>query len=223
MQSAKRIALITGPTGGLGTHVVAAFEAAGWEVAKQKRGDPSSSLKWFDVTDATEVKAAVDGVISSYERIDALINLVGTWRPQPAFAETGEDLWDELARTNLRSAFLMCRAVVPSMIRQKWGRIVNVGARAADRGTARNAAYSVAKAGVVALTQSVAAELSATGVTANVVLPSTIDTPGNRAGMPGADFSKWVPPDHIASTMLFLCSEAAASINGESIRIYNQA
>jgi len=72
-------------------------------------------------------------------------------------------------------------------------------------------------------TQSLAAEVSGTGVTANVVLPSTIDTPGNRAGMPGSDFSKWVPPDHIASTMLFLCSDSAASINGESIRVYHRA
>ncbi|MBM3959245.1 MAG: SDR family oxidoreductase [SAR202 cluster bacterium] len=220
---AKRVALITGATGGLGKHVLATFEGAAWEVAREREGDPTSSLNWFDVTDARKVGAAVDGVIKSYGRIDALINLVGTWKPQPSFAETSEDLWDELARTNLRSAFLMCRAVVPVMVGQKWGRIINVGARAAERGTARNAAYSAAKAGVVALTQSLAAELCGTGVTANIVLPSTIDTPGNRAGMPKADFSKWVPPGHIAATMLFLCSDSASSINGEKIRIYNQA
>ena len=121
---------------------------------------------------------------------------------------------------NLRSVFLLSRAVLPGMLERSWGRIVHVGSKAAVAPRARQAGYVVSKAGVITLTEAIAAEVKGTGVTANVILPSIIDTPANREGMPKADPRKWVPPEHIAATMRFLCSDAAASINGARVPIY---
>jgi NAD(P)-dependent dehydrogenase (short-subunit alcohol dehydrogenase family) len=219
----RRIAFITGATGGLGPVVVTVFERAGWEVARERRGDPKSSLRWFDATHADSVRRAVSGVVSSYGRIDALLNLIGTWIPQPPLEEVTERLWDEFFVTNLRTAFLMSRAVIPQMRSQGWGRIVNVGAKAAEKGTARNAAYAASKAAVLALTESIADELRGTGITANAVVPSIIDTPANRSSMPAADFSKWVPQEHIAAAILYLCGDEAASITGERIRVFGRS
>jgi NAD(P)-dependent dehydrogenase (short-subunit alcohol dehydrogenase family) len=215
--------VITGATGGLGPAVVAAFEDAGWEVVRERRGDRQSSLRWFDATDPGSVGDAVAGILTGYGRIDALINLVGTWKPQPGIADLTDTLWTELLAVNLNSAFLMSRAVAPHMVQRRWGRIVNVGAKAGERGTARNAAYSVAKAGVLALTESMADELKDTGITVNAIVPSIIDTAANRRSMPSADFSKWVPPAHLAAAILFLCSDTAASITGERLRVLNRA
>ena len=190
---------------------------------REKRGDPDSSLRWFDATDPESVRKAVSAAAASYGRVDALLNLVGTWKSQPPVADMPDALWDELFTVNLRTVFLMSRAVIPHMRKHGWGRIINVAAKAAERGTAKNAAYAASKAGVLALTESTAEELKGTGITVNAVLPSVIDTPANRKAMPDADFSKWVPSEHIAATMLFLCSDEAASITGERFRVFNRS
>jgi NAD(P)-dependent dehydrogenase (short-subunit alcohol dehydrogenase family) len=121
---------------------------------------------------------------------------------------------------NLRSAFLISRAVLPHMLEAGWGRIVHTASKSAVAPRRKQAGYAVAKMGVVTLTEVIAAEVEGTGVTANVVLPSVIDTPDNRRAMSRADTSKWVPPQHIAATMRFLCSDAAATVNGARIPIY---
>jgi NAD(P)-dependent dehydrogenase (short-subunit alcohol dehydrogenase family) len=121
---------------------------------------------------------------------------------------------------NLRSAFLISRAVLPHMLEAGWGRIVHTASKTAVSPRRKEAGYAVAKAGVITLTEVIAAEVKGTGVTANVVLPSIIDTPANRRMMSGADTSKWVPPQHIAATMRFLCSDGAATVNGARIPIY---
>ncbi|MBI2966040.1 MAG: SDR family oxidoreductase [Chloroflexi bacterium] len=222
-KSDGRVALVTGATGGLGPAVVEAFERAGWQIVRERRGDLRSSLRWFDAADPAAVGRAVSAAVSSYGRIDALLNLVGTWKPQPSIAEVPDALWDEMFSVNLKTAFVVSRAVVPQMLKQRSGRIINVGAKAGERGTARNAAYAASKAGVLALTESMAEELKGSGVTVNAIVPSVIDTPANRKSMPDADFSRWVPPEHIAATMLFLCSDQAASITGERVRVFNRA
>jgi NAD(P)-dependent dehydrogenase (short-subunit alcohol dehydrogenase family) len=169
------------------------------------------------------VARAVSTAVSSYGRIDALVNLDGTWKPQPSIAEMPDALWEQMFSVNLKTAFVVSRAVVPQMLKQRSGRIINVGAKAGERGTARNAAYSASKAAVLALTESMAEELKGTGITVNAILPSVIDTPANRKSMPDADFSKWVPAGHIAATMLFLCSDQTASITGERVRVFNRS
>ena len=123
---------------------------------------------------------------------------------------------------NLRSAFLINRAVLPYMASRGWGRIVNIASRAAESPAARQAAYNVAKAGVVALTGSIAAEYRRQGIAANVILPAIIDTPANRAQMPDGDTSRWVKPEELAQLMLYLCSEEAGSLNGASIPVYGR-
>jgi NAD(P)-dependent dehydrogenase (short-subunit alcohol dehydrogenase family) len=121
---------------------------------------------------------------------------------------------------NLRPAFLLSRAVLPHMLEAGWGRIVHVSSKTAVEPRAKQAGYVVSKRGVIALTEVIAAEVKGTGVTANVILPSIIDTLANRASIPKANPEKWVPPEQIAGMMRFLCSDAGASINGASIPIY---
>ncbi|MFW6137902.1 MAG: SDR family oxidoreductase, partial [Spirochaetota bacterium] len=123
---------------------------------------------------------------------------------------------------NLHSAFLVNRAVLPHMMDEGWGRIINFGSRAAVKPGQRQAGYNVSKAGVVSLTSSVALEYRLKGITANAVLPSIVDTPANRKAMPDSDFSRWVKPEQIASLALFLCSEEAADINGAAIPVYGK-
>jgi NAD(P)-dependent dehydrogenase (short-subunit alcohol dehydrogenase family) len=214
---------MTGATGGLGSVAREVFAAAGATLIREGPGDHGASWKWFNVTDPIQANAAVEEAVRGYSRIDILVNLVGTWAPQPTVAEMPDETLDRLMAVNFRSVFIMCRAVLPHMLGRGWGRIINIGAKQALRGTAHNSAYAASKAAVIALTESIAEEVAGTGVTANVVIPSTIDTPANRKSMPDADFSKWVPPQALAETMVFLCTDAGGNINGARIPVWNRA
>ena len=218
-----RVVLMTGAAGGLGSAAREVFAAAGATLVRERPNDPDASWRWFDVTDPSAAKAAVDRAVADYGRIDVLLNLVGAWMPQPQVADMPDDTLDRLMAVNFRSTFVMCRAVLPHLIGQKWGRIINVGAKQGLKGTARNSAYAASKAAVIALTESIAEEVAGKGVTANVIIPSTIDTPANRKSMPEADFSKWVPPRALAEAMVFLCTEAGGNINGARIPIWNRS
>jgi NAD(P)-dependent dehydrogenase (short-subunit alcohol dehydrogenase family) len=121
---------------------------------------------------------------------------------------------------NLRAGYVLSRAVVPAMLRQKTGSIVNVASKAAVEHAAGAAAYAASKAAALAMIDSLAEDLRGTGVRANSVLPSIIDTPANRGAMPGADFAKWPKPEEIAKVILFLCSDDAKLIHGAAIPVY---
>jgi len=108
------------------------------------------------------------------------------------------------------------------MVSRGWGRIINIASRAAVEPAARQAAYNVSKAGLVALTASIAAEYRRQGVAANAIMPSIIDTPQNRAQTPDADFSRWVKPEALVALMLHLCSEEGGSLNGAAIPVYGR-
>jgi len=149
-----------------------------------------------------------------------LLNTVGGWSGSRPVGETPLEEWDRMLALNLRSAFLLSRAVLSLILESGWGRIVHVSSKAAVAPRAKQAAYAVAKMGLITLTEVIAAEIKGSGVTANVILPSIIDTPANRDAMPKADPRKWVEPARIAATMRFLCSDDAASINGARIPIY---
>ncbi len=218
-----RTVLMTGAAGGLGSVAREVFAAAGATLVRERPGDSDAAWNWFDATDPAATKAAVDRAVADYGRIDVLVNLAGTWMPQPAVADMPDETLDKLMAVNFRSTFVMCRAVLPHLVSRKWGRIINIGAKQGLRGTARNSAYAASKAAVIALTESIAEEVSGKGVTANVIIPSTIDTPANRKAMPDADFSKWVSPHALAEVMVFLCTEAGGNINGARIPVWNRS
>jgi len=229
-QFTDRVVIVTGATGGLGGAVVKAFLAEGatvWGVMTHSESNPLTDPKWSavsaDLTVPEGAAAAVKTVIEASGRIDALVHLVGGFAGGKPVAETDDATWDRMLKLNLNAAFYTARAVLPLMLRAGTGRIVAIGSRTGVEPAATLSAYAVSKAGVIMLIRTIAAEVRNSGVTANVVLPSVIDTPANRASNPGADFSKWVKPESIARLLLFLASDAAADVNGAVIPIYGRA
>jgi len=219
MTVAGRVILVTGATGGLGKAVVTSAAAGGATVLGVSR---SSGIR-ADVGTPEGARSAVEAAVAQAGRVDALVHLVGGYAGGRTVADTDDALWTSMLDVNLNAAFYMTRAVLPHLIGSGWGRIVTISARLGVEPGARAAAYSVAKAGLIALTRAIAAEVRDAGVTANAILPSIIDTPDNRAAMPSADFSKWVPPERIAALVLWLLSDEAADVNGAAIPVYGRA
>jgi NAD(P)-dependent dehydrogenase (short-subunit alcohol dehydrogenase family) len=217
--------LITGASGGLGTAVSKAFEDAGVTVVAVARSWPEPvpfvTLS-VDLTTAEGCDAMVEQALA-HGPIDALVHLLGGFGGGQPVAETSDKTWDGMMTLNLRAAFCAMRAVLKPMTAATYGRIVAVGSRAAVEPLANFAGYSVSKAGLVALVKNVAAETKDLGITANVVLPSTIDTPLNRKAMPSSDFSRWVKPESIAKTLVWLASRDAGDVSGAVIPIYGRA
>ncbi|MGB9890367.1 MAG: SDR family oxidoreductase, partial [Anaerolineae bacterium] len=171
-------------------------------------------------TDDAAARGVVEEALRRLGRIDVLVHTVGGYRGGQPVHETPLETWQALFDLNVRTALTVTRAVVPVMVAQGAGRIVYVAAKAALEGGKNTAAYSAAKSALVRLTESLAAELRGTGVTVNCVLPSTIDTPQNRAAMPKADPARWVKPEAIADVILFLASDAARAVHGAAIPVY---
>ena len=229
-----KVVLISGATGALGSAVTREFAQTDARLVLTARSEQKlerliaeaglTAEQTFtiaaDVTQPYGVRELVDAAVAHFGRVDVLLNTTGGWAGGAEVVETSVEKWDHMLGLNLRSAFLLSRAVLPLMLEAGWGRIVHVGSRTAVAPRAKRAAYAVSKMGLITLTEVIAAEAKGSGVTANVILPSVIDTPANRASMPKADPRKWVPPERIATTMRFLCSDAAASINGARIPIY---
>lgn len=235
MQSVgERVALITGAAGNLGQATARTFQRAGVHTVLVDHA-PGRLEKLFpdlvgrqdhmlsggvDLTDAGAVEGLTASVMDRFARLDILVNTVGTYRGGKPVHEESLDTWELLFDANVRTTLVTVKAVVPTMLKQRSGRIVNVGSRSALHGGAKNAAYSASKSAVVRLTESMAAELEVAGISVNCVLPSTIDTPQNRQAMPGADFSTWVTPDAIAEVIVFLASDAARGITGAAVPVY---
>ena len=171
-----------------------------------------------DLTDAVAAGAAIDAVADRFGGIDALLNVAGGFRWETLEAGSWET-WHTLFKLNVLTASNACRAAIPHLKRSAAGRIVNVGANGAVKAAAGMGAYAASKAGVHKLTESLAEELKADGVTVNAVLPSIIDTPANRADMPKADVSTWVAPADLAAVMLFLASGPARAVTGALIPV----
>lgn len=232
-----RVAIITGATGGLGSALVPAFlEQGALVVAVGHRPEPVRDLaarlggygqrlaaEACDLGDAEQVDALVRRSLDRWGRIDALVNAAGGFAGGHGVGDLPEEQWRGQLDVNLMSAFHCCRAALPVMERQGYGRIVNVASRAAVRPGKGIAAYAVAKSGVVALTEAIAEEQRDRNVTANVVLPGTIDTPANRAAMPKAQHDRWVAPEAIASVILFLCSAEAGIVSGALVPVYGRS
>jgi NAD(P)-dependent dehydrogenase (short-subunit alcohol dehydrogenase family) len=217
--------LITGANGGLGTAVSKAFQETGAMVVGVARDWPEPVSFITVAVDLTTSDGCDAMVAQALEHgpIDALVHLLGGFGGGQSIAETSDKTWDGMMTLNLRAAFCTTRAVLKPMTAAKYGRIVAVGSRAAVEPAPNFAAYSVSKAGLVALVKNVAAETKDLGITANVVLPSTIDTPPNRQAMPKSDFSRWVQPESIAKALVWLASREAGDVSGAVIPIYGRA
>jgi NAD(P)-dependent dehydrogenase (short-subunit alcohol dehydrogenase family) len=236
----ERVILISGSTGGLGSIVAPMFAQAGWIVAltdldpatlphhtaRLRQGHSPRTIigRRTDVTDTDQVGQLVSQVVAQHGRLDALLNLVGGYQAGTRLADLPDlDSWQAMWRLNVLSTVVMCRAAIPALRMNGWGRIVNIGSRAAQQPAAKSTAYGASKAAVVNFTQALAQEEKTNHINANVILPGTIDTPANRQAMPDADVSRWVTPQQLGETMLFLCSDAAAAITGAVIAVYNRS
>jgi NAD(P)-dependent dehydrogenase (short-subunit alcohol dehydrogenase family) len=225
-----RVVLITGASGGLGTAVTRAFLTAGASVIGVARSleaapnlGPCFMPQPADLSLPAGAEETVAAAFARTGRIDCLVHLMGGFAGGQPVAQTTDETWTRMIDTNLNSAFWVARAVLPKMLAAGYGRIVTVGSRTAVEPAAGLSAYGVAKAGLVALTRTIAAEVKGTGVTANIILPSVIDTPSNRAGNATGDHAAWVKPESIAELILWLASIEAADVNGAVIQIYGSA
>jgi len=221
--------LVTGANGGLGTHVTkalldATFTVVGLSPQIQQSDFGHSNFIALPATIASldAAKKAVDSVITRCGRIDVLAHLVGGFTGGQSIAETDDATWQRMFDANLNSAFHILRAVIPPMRKAGGGRIIAIGSRAAEDPGPKVGAYSASKAALVSLMKTVALENKDGGITANVILPGTMDTPANRRDMAGADTSQWVQPASVASLIVWLTGDAGKDVTGAAIPVYGR-
>ena len=229
----ERTALVTGGTGGLGAAVVARLLHDGWRVVvpwvvarELERVEPHPALELVEA-DLFEPGAVATAVERASADTDAplrgVVNLVGGYAQGARVAEAPIEEFETQLRLNLRPTYLVTQAALPHLVAAGGGAVVCVGSRAALQPFAGAAGYVTAKAAVIAFAQAVAVEYRDEGVRCNAILPSVIDTPANRAAMPGADWSRWVAPAQLAATIAWLCSEDGAATSGAAIPVYGRA
>src|SRR5262245_40796355 len=237
MQLANKVVIVTGSVGNLGHATAKALIEAGAKTVLVDHSKDRLPVSFpeivnspnhllaggIDLTDAASLTGLVKQTCDRFGCIDGLVNTVGGYRGGKPVHETDLADWDFLFNVNLRTTLLCCRAVIPQMLRQKGGKIVNVASRDGLMGSSGYAAYSASKSAVIRLTESMAAELKASDINVNCIMPSTIDTPQNRKAVPNADFSKWVTPEAIADVILFLISDAAGAITGAAVPVFGKA
>ena len=223
----NQVALITGAHGGLGTHVTQAFLDAGARVVGTSRNIDAADNAHphfvgisADLARPEEANRLVEAAIQRFQRIDVLVHVAGGFAGGQPIHETDDATWGGMMNLNLYAAFHILRAVLPHMRKEQRGRIVAIGSRAGVEPSANIAAYAASKAALVSLVRTAALENRRAGITANVILPGTIDTAANRASDPGGDRSKWVSPQKLAALALYLASDAAAEITGAAIPVY---
>jgi NAD(P)-dependent dehydrogenase (short-subunit alcohol dehydrogenase family) len=214
-----KVIIVTGASGALGKVVAATASARGARVAAVDHAPAQvpATATWIelggvDLTDAAQAKTAVDTVASHFGKIDVLINIAGAFTFE-AVAEGDSKTWQRMYALNVLTALNTSRSAIPYLAVAGAARIVNIGAMGALQAGAGMGAYAASKAGVHRLTEALAAEWKGK-ITVNAVLPSTIDTPANRASMPKADFAKWVTAEELADVILFLASDAASAVTG---------
>jgi NAD(P)-dependent dehydrogenase (short-subunit alcohol dehydrogenase family) len=232
MQESVRTALVTGGTGALGSIVVRTLAESGASLALPvrqlnsvedlMRSYPSGKV-YAAVADLEEDAAVNSFVAEAAKRLgtlDALVNLAGGYAGGNPIEGVTLQEWESMMNLNLRTVFLMCRAVLPIMRANSYGRIVNIAAMPALTSGANKGPYAISKRSVIGLTETIADETKGTGITANALAPSIILTESNKQSMPGADFSKWVTPEEIAELILYLCSSRARSVSGNVIKMF---
>jgi NAD(P)-dependent dehydrogenase (short-subunit alcohol dehydrogenase family) len=235
----NQAAFITGGTGWLGRAVTGRFLRGGYRVAVSYRSQAEwqdlsrlypdavaiGSLLAFDadVTQEGSIGAAIDQAADRFGGLNALIHLAGGYKGGETLESVDPTTVRGMIELNLLSAFWAAKQAIPHLKRSGRGRLLFVSSRGAVLVQPGAAAYAAAKLGIHALVETLAKELRETGVTANAVLPSVMDTPPNRASMPDADSTKWVLPDAVAELLAFLASSEAGSTSGALIPIYGRA
>ncbi len=230
MNLTDKTVLVTGAAGNLGRAVAAAFAEHGANLVliDRKRDvldaafGAENSRRMFAATnllDQAEVNVAAQTAVQRFGHLDVLCNLAGGFRMGAPVHETTDVDWNFLFDINARTLLYAVRAVVPHMLAAGGGKIVNVGAFAAQKGAAQMGAYIAAKSSVIRLTETMAAELREKNINVNCVLPTVIDTPENRAAMPSADPARWVAPADLANVIVFLGSDDARAVHGAAVPV----
>ncbi len=223
----NKVVLVTGANGGLGSYVTQAFLDAGAIVVGVSRkiqqsdfNSPAFTALPAEISTAAGAKIMVESVVARFGRLDVVAHTVGGFAGGPSIAETDDATFQRMFDVNLNSTFFLLRAVLPAMRKTGNGRIIAIGSRAALEPGAGVGAYSASKAAMVSLIRTVALENKDVGITANVILPGTMDTPANRKAMPNADVSKWVQPANVAHLITWLAGDAGKDITGAAIPVY---
>lgn len=230
MHTPRRTVMVTGAAGNLGRAVADVFADSGANLVLldmrredlESRYGQESDGRLFapaNLLELVQVQTAVHAAMARFGRIDVLCNLAGGFRMGDAVHATPASTWDFVQDINIRTLLNMARAVVPHMLERGAGKIVNVGAYAAQHGVAYMGAYCSAKSGVIRLTETMAAELRERHINVNCVLPTILDTPDNRAAMPDADPARWVAPRDLANVVAFLASDAASAVHGAALPV----
>jgi NAD(P)-dependent dehydrogenase (short-subunit alcohol dehydrogenase family) len=236
----NRVAIVTGGTGSLGRVIVNKFAGEGMKVYVPVRSlnefneifdtsqtdteDFKALLKRYalpcDATNESEVKEFCDNVVKQEKRIDYLVNTVGGYHPKRMVIDTDKELIERQLKLNFYTTFYFTKYALSYFRTNNFGRVVSIGAKPAVETTAGKFAYSFSKGGVVNLMQTLAEEFKEQDITFNAIIPSVIDTPANRESMQNQNFSKWVSPEEIAETCLFLVGDGAKSYRGNVIKMY---
>jgi NAD(P)-dependent dehydrogenase (short-subunit alcohol dehydrogenase family) len=222
--------IVTGAFGFLGRAVTACMIAHGARLALlgKRPGSrvehPADALLYtgIDLSQKDAADEVFERIFKATGRIDGLVNLAGGFHWDKLQGGALES-WESMFRINLLTAVVSCEAVLPYLSRSETGTIVNIGSLGAVKATCGMGAYAASKAGVVKLTEALADELKDRGITVNAILPGVIDTPRNRADMPGADFTRWVSPKAVAEVIVFLVSDLARAISGATLPVAGRA
>jgi NAD(P)-dependent dehydrogenase (short-subunit alcohol dehydrogenase family) len=231
-----KVALIAGGTGALGRAVATAFAREGARVivtyrhqqefdafiSQSKTDGYQATGVMVDATDPVSVARMVEDTLAKHGALDILVNTIGAYHGGKRIWEEEPSAYEQMMSLNLKAGFALARAVIPAMIRQNRGWIVNVASRAAYGKSPGAALYAASKAGALALFDSLAEEVKPYPISVNSVVPSIFDTPANRQAMPNADYGNWPKPEEIADVILFLCSPQARIVHGAAIPVYGR-
>jgi NAD(P)-dependent dehydrogenase (short-subunit alcohol dehydrogenase family) len=221
-----KVVFITGANGGLGTAVTRVFLQQGARViggslhiTAADFPEPNFEALALDFNKLDEIRRGVARIIERYGQLDVLVHLLGGFAGGPSVADTTDDMWEQMQDINLTSAFRVFRECIPHLRKSGGGRLIAIGSLTAAQPHANLGAYLVFKSALTMLVQTIAQENADAGVTANVILPATMDTPANRKSMPDADFSKWLKTTDVAELVLSLAAGQASHLTGLLIPI----
>ena len=222
-----KVVMVTGANGGLGTWVTQALLAAGAMVVGVSPRIQQSNFEHVgftalaaEISTAESAENVVKAIVTRLGKLDVVVHTVGGFAGGRSIVDTDDATWQGMLDLNLNSAFYLLRAAIPQLRKSGSGRLIAIGSRAALEPGPGVGAYSASKAALVSLIRTAALENKDSGVTANTILPGTIDTPANRKAMPGANVSKWVPAAAIASLIVWLCGDSGKEITGAAIPVY---